>query len=76
MFFYYVILQTEILETRLSTLNVEGVCKLLSKMEDLKPEALSMYVQTIKEQNINGRVLLHCDLDDLKKVISFMIFRI
>lgn len=53
---------------KLSTLNVEGVCKLLSKIEDLKPESLSHYIQTIKEQNINGRVLLHCDLEDLKKV--------
>lgn len=60
--------QPEILEKRLSTLNVEGVCKLLSKIEDLKAETLSNYIQTIKEQNINGRVLLHCDLEDLKKV--------
>ncbi|XP_018570623.1 kinase D-interacting substrate of 220 kDa B isoform X3 [Anoplophora glabripennis] len=64
------ILQPEVLETRLSALNVEGVCKLLSKMEDLNPAALPNYIKIIKENNINGRVLLHCDLDELKKLLS------
>lgn len=61
--------QPEILETKLSTLNVEGVCKLISNMDDLNPEAVPKYVQTVKDQNINGRVLLYCDLDELKKVV-------
>ncbi|CAH1969286.1 unnamed protein product [Acanthoscelides obtectus] len=63
------VLQPELLETKLSSLDVDGVCKLISKMEDLNPEALSKYIKTIKEQNINGRVLLYCDLDDLKKLL-------
>lgn len=53
---------------RLSTLNVDGVCKLLSTLEDLSQSAVPEYIRLIKENNINGRVLLHCDLDDLKKV--------
>ncbi|KAJ8917768.1 hypothetical protein NQ315_010674 [Exocentrus adspersus] len=64
------VMKPEVFETRLSTLNVDGVCKLLSKMEDLSPAALAEYIKTIKEQNINGRVLLHCDLDELKKLLK------
>nr|XP_023022551.1 kinase D-interacting substrate of 220 kDa-like [Leptinotarsa decemlineata] len=64
------VLEPEILETRLSTLNVDGVCKLLSNMEDLNPQALAEYTKMIREQNINGRVLLHCDLEELKKLLK------
>ncbi|XP_056641807.1 kinase D-interacting substrate of 220 kDa B isoform X1 [Diorhabda sublineata] len=64
------ITEPEILETRLSTLNVDGVVKLLSNISDLNPNALEDYVKTIKENNINGRVLLHCDLEELKKLLK------
>ncbi|KAG5884855.1 hypothetical protein JTB14_036089 [Gonioctena quinquepunctata] len=63
-------LEPEILETRLSSLNVEGVCKLMSGMEELSSEAMKGYVKMIREQNINGRVLLHCDLEELKKLLK------
>lgn len=65
-------LQPEVFETRLSQLTVDGVCNLLRKMDELNPTALPDYFSVIKEHNINGKVLLHCDLDDLKEVI--MIF--
>lgn len=61
-------LQPQAMKMRLSTLNVDGVCKLLSTLEDLSQSAVPEYIRLIKENNINGRVLLHCDLDDLKKV--------
>ncbi|XP_057659387.1 kinase D-interacting substrate of 220 kDa B isoform X7 [Diorhabda carinulata] len=64
------ITEPEILETRLSTLNVDGVVKLLSNISDLNPNALEDYIKTIKENNINGRVLLHCDLEELKKLLK------
>ncbi|KAL1500913.1 hypothetical protein ABEB36_006332 [Hypothenemus hampei] len=59
-----------LLHMRLSKLNVEGVCKLLSSMEDLNQNAIPDYIRLIRENNINGRVLLHCDLDDLKKLLQ------
>lgn len=63
-------LQPEVLETRLSTLNVDGLCKLLSKMEDLNAAALPNYIKIIRDNNINGRVLLHCDLNELKQLLN------
>ncbi|XP_076265241.1 ankyrin repeat-rich membrane spanning isoform X2 [Rhynchophorus ferrugineus] len=63
-------LQPGISETKLSTLNVDGVCNLISNMDDLNQSAVSGYVKLIKEHNVNGRVLLHCDLNDLKKLLN------
>lgn len=61
--------QSELFETKLSQLSVSGVCQLFDKIDDLTPNAMSKYTTVIKENNINGRVLLHCDLDELKKVL-------
>ncbi|CAG9821942.1 unnamed protein product [Phaedon cochleariae] len=63
-------LEPEIFDIKLSTLNVEGVCTLLSNIDDLTLDALAEYIKKIKEQNINGRVLLHCDLEELKKLLG------
>lgn len=63
------ILQPEILECKLSSLNVDGICQLLNKIEDLDSSAVNKYKKVIKDNNVNGRVLLHCDLDELKNVI-------
>ncbi|CAH1185599.1 unnamed protein product [Phyllotreta striolata] len=62
--------EPEILETKLSTLSVDGVVKLLTGMIDINPHSVGDYVKTIREHNINGRVLLHCDLDELKKLLK------
>lgn len=64
------ILQDDILDIKLSSLNVEGVCKLLEKLDDLDAQSVQDYINTIKSNNINGRVLLHCDLDELKKLLK------
>jgi ankyrin repeat-rich membrane spanning protein len=61
-------LQPDVLETKLSTLNVDGVCDLLTKIDDVSSSFLPSYTSVIRENNINGRVLLHCDLDELKRV--------
>lgn len=61
-------LQPDVLETKLSTLNVDGVSNLLTKVDDMSSSFLPSYTSVIHENNINGRVLLHCDLDELKKV--------
>lgn len=52
----------------MSTLSVDGVCQLLNKIEDLQDGHMSYYINTIQNNNINGRVLLYCDLDELKRV--------
>ncbi|KRT81831.1 hypothetical protein AMK59_5196 [Oryctes borbonicus] len=63
-------LSPEVLDIKLSTLNVEGVCKLLDNLEDLSTTAAANYKSVLRENNINGRVLLHCDLDELKKLLK------
>ncbi|TGZ46633.1 Uncharacterized protein DBV15_04030 [Temnothorax longispinosus] len=63
-------LPSEILEIKLSSLSVNGVCDLIDKIENLNSTQASIYKQAIKENNINGRVLLHCDLQELKKVFK------
>ncbi|CAH1112571.1 unnamed protein product [Psylliodes chrysocephalus] len=62
--------EPEILETRLSTLNVDGVVKLLNGMSDINAHSVGDYIKTIREHNINGRVLLHCDLEELKRLLK------
>ncbi|XP_011701700.1 PREDICTED: kinase D-interacting substrate of 220 kDa [Wasmannia auropunctata] len=63
-------LPSEILEIKLSSLTVNGVCDLIDKIECLNSTQAPMYKQAIKDNNINGRVLLHCDLQELKKVFK------
>nr|XP_022916026.1 kinase D-interacting substrate of 220 kDa isoform X5 [Onthophagus taurus] len=63
------LLAPNVLDVKLSSLNVDGVCKLLDKMEDLSINAVDEYKAVLKENNINGKVLLHCDLDELKKLL-------
>ncbi|KYN04118.1 hypothetical protein ALC62_04883 [Cyphomyrmex costatus] len=66
----YFYLQSEILEIKLSSLSMNGVCDLIDKIESLNSVQAPIYKQAIKENNINGRVLLHCDLQELKKVFK------
>ncbi|XP_018394084.1 PREDICTED: kinase D-interacting substrate of 220 kDa [Cyphomyrmex costatus] len=63
-------LPSEILEIKLSSLSMNGVCDLIDKIESLNSVQAPIYKQAIKENNINGRVLLHCDLQELKKVFK------
>nr|XP_031836382.1 kinase D-interacting substrate of 220 kDa isoform X3 [Nomia melanderi] len=63
-------LPSEILEIKLSSLTVNGVCDLIDRIESLNPNQAPQYKNVIKENNINGRVLLHCDLQELKRVLK------
>ncbi|XP_036138721.1 kinase D-interacting substrate of 220 kDa isoform X2 [Monomorium pharaonis] len=63
-------LPSEILEIKLSSLSVNGVCDLIDKIESLNSSQAPTYKQAVEENNINGRVLLHCDLQELKKVFK------
>ncbi|XP_005723973.1 kinase D-interacting substrate of 220 kDa isoform X2 [Pundamilia nyererei] len=51
----------------LSSLNTDAVCERLRQLEGIDPTMLPQYTSTIKKANINGRVLTHCNLDELKK---------
>ncbi|KAK7904331.1 hypothetical protein WMY93_016938 [Mugilogobius chulae] len=51
----------------LSALNTEAVCERIKLIDGIDPSMLSRYTATIKKANINGRVLVHCNLDELKK---------
>ncbi|KAF5290012.1 hypothetical protein FQR65_LT11678 [Abscondita terminalis] len=63
-------LPPEVLENKLSQLTVDGISKLLNKIEDLDATSLTKYKEVIKDNNINGKVLLHCDLNELKKLLQ------
>lgn len=59
---------------KLISLNVDGVCQLLRNMKELQTSPkLDEYLSVIKQNNIIGSVLFHCDLNELKSVscISF-----
>ncbi|CAL9686452.1 unnamed protein product [Knipowitschia caucasica] len=51
----------------LSSLNTEAVCERIKVIDGIDQKMLSRYTATIKKANINGRVLMHCNLDELKK---------
>lgn len=49
-------------------MSIEGLFEIFSKVEGVSTGMLPTYKERFIEHNINGKVLLHCDLDDLKKV--------
>ncbi|XP_075221124.1 ankyrin repeat-rich membrane spanning isoform X1 [Lycorma delicatula] len=63
-------LPTELLDIKLSSLSTEGVCHLLSKIEELQAESIPRYINLIQTNNISGRVLMYCDFEELKKVLQ------
>ncbi|OXU24596.1 hypothetical protein TSAR_000048 [Trichomalopsis sarcophagae] len=63
-------LPSDILDIKLSILAVDGLCDLLDKIQDLNQNQIPHYKEIIKDNNINGRVLLHCDLQELKNVLK------
>ncbi|XP_073984772.1 ankyrin repeat-rich membrane spanning isoform X3 [Rhodnius prolixus] len=63
-------LPAEISEVQLENLSVAGVCQLITRLTDLQQSQVANYIATIQTNNINGRVLLHCNLADLKAVLN------
>ncbi|XP_043999072.1 kinase D-interacting substrate of 220 kDa B isoform X3 [Gambusia affinis] len=51
----------------LSSLGTDGVCERLRQIDGMDPSMLPQYAATVTKANINGRVLTHCNLDELKK---------
>ncbi|KAM4540675.1 kinase D-interacting substrate of 220 kDa B isoform 1-T2 [Fundulus diaphanus] len=51
----------------LSSLGTDGVCERLKQVDGMDPSMLPQYAAIITKANINGRVLTHCNLDELKR---------
>lgn len=66
-------MQSDLLEIRLSSLTTDGVCHLLSKIDELQADNIPRYINLIRTNNISGRVLMYCDFQELKKVF-FLFF--
>ncbi|XP_071550191.1 uncharacterized protein Arms isoform X4 [Panulirus ornatus] len=63
-------LPPEAVDKKLSSLTIESLFEIFSKVEGVSATMLPSYKDRFVEHNINGKVLLHCDLDDLKKVLN------
>ncbi|XP_013887411.1 kinase D-interacting substrate of 220 kDa isoform X3 [Austrofundulus limnaeus] len=51
----------------LSSLSTDAVCERLRQIDGIDPNMLLQYAAKIKKANVNGRVLTHCNLDELKR---------
>ena len=40
----------------------------MDKIEDLNPHKIEDYKKLVRDNNVSGRVLLHCSLQELKEV--------
>ena len=56
-------------------MSLEELCELLNTVVGLNSEQLLKYQTNFRANNINGKVLAHCDLDDLKKVRYWVVLR-
>ncbi len=65
-----IVLPHELQGLLLSNMSVEQVCTLLKTIEYINPSMLETYCGTIVYNNINGRVLMNCEVDELKNVIN------
>lgn len=54
----------------LNLMNVDAVCEKLKQIEGLDQSMLAQYTATIRKANINGRVLVQCNTDELKKELN------
>ncbi|XP_067878506.1 kinase D-interacting substrate of 220 kDa-like isoform X2 [Heterodontus francisci] len=54
----------------LSSMNVDAICERLKQLEGIDQAMLFQYISTVKKANINGRVLVQCNLDELKKELN------
>ncbi|CAL4059484.1 unnamed protein product, partial [Meganyctiphanes norvegica] len=66
----YNILPVEAANVSLTSLKTEDIYNILCKIEGISNTALPIFKQLLIDQNINGMVLSHCDLDSLRKVFN------
>lgn len=57
------------MHVRLTKLSVDGLMALLKEIEELEP-AFDRLSQALQENAISGRVLMHCDLAELKSLLG------
>ena len=55
---------------KLSSLAVNQICHLISNIPGVRSSNIEKYSSTIKDQNINGKVIKNCDLKDLKQTLG------
>ncbi|XP_015122947.1 kinase D-interacting substrate of 220 kDa B isoform X2 [Diachasma alloeum] len=63
-------LPSELLDVRLSKASVQDICNLLGRIEELNPRNVETYRNIIRENNVNGKVLLYCEMSELKEVLK------
>ena len=54
---------------RLQFMRVADVCRMITDIDGITSGALPRYLDIVRENNINGVVLLQCDLAELKPVM-------
>jgi len=54
----------------LSFMSVNDVCKLLSKLDGINKKYLQNYQDSVIENNISGRILVSCELSEVKQVLE------
>lgn len=67
--FFSICPQEDLLHVRLSRLSVESLTALLREIEELEP-AFDLLAKALLENAISGRVLMHCDLIELKSLLG------
>ncbi|KAL7648710.1 UNVERIFIED_CONTAM: hypothetical protein RMT77_000617 [Armadillidium vulgare] len=63
-------LPSEAQDKKLSSLSIDEAFHLFEKVEGVSVNMLPTYKEKLLENNINGKVLLHCNLDDLKQILK------
>lgn len=69
LFYFFPILKEDLLHVRLSNLSVEGLLALLKEIDELEP-AFDKLALALQQNAISGRVLMHCDLAELKVLLG------
>ena len=62
----FILVPEQFREMTLSSLTVEQICHLLSLVDGIQRSNVDKYMETLRLENVNGKVLKNCDLHDLK----------
>lgn len=57
-------------QANLASLTIEDVCKQVAELEGLDQRQISTYQTVITQNNINGKVLATCDLNELGQIMN------
>ena len=62
----FILVPEQFREMTLSSLAVDQICHLLSLVDGIQRSNVDKYLKTLRQENVNGKVLKNCDLHDLK----------